>query len=141
MFGVFHIAADLMDIKHELGYFAHVKELGLNLRLPAKLLEVIERDYRWTSDQLGAVLFHWLTRNYAVEKHGLPTWSALANAVKPIDRALAFEIKKNHQLSSYMYTVCVHYVDSITSSSLHAALNTSSVLCTIYFCCMTSFLC
>ena len=98
MFGAFHIAADLVDVKHELGYFAQVKELGLNLGLSAKLLEVIERDYRWTSDQLGVVLFHWLERNYAVKKYGLPSWSALANAVDPIDHVLAFEIRRNHLL-------------------------------------------
>ena len=96
---MFHIAADLVDVKHELGYFADVKDLGLNLGLPAKLLEVIERDYRFTSEQLGAVLFHWLERNYDVEKHGLPSWSALVKAVDPIDHVLAFEIRRNHHLS------------------------------------------
>ena len=88
-----------MDVKRELGHFAHSKELGLNLGLSPQLLEVIERDYRWTSEQLGAILLKWLERNYDLEKYGLPSWSALVNAVEPIDRALALTIKTNHHLS------------------------------------------
>ena len=97
-FGAFHKAAELVVVKRELGYFAAVKELGLHLGLPAKLLNVIERDHKYSCDQLGAVLFQWLERNYDVEKYGLPSWSALANAVDPIDRALALTIKRNHHL-------------------------------------------
>ena len=88
-----------MDVKRELGHFAHAKELGLNLGLPPQLLEVIERDYRWTSEQLGAVLLHWLERDYDLQKYGLPSWSALVDGVELIDHALALTIKKNHHLS------------------------------------------
>ena len=88
-----------MDVKHELGHFADAKELGLNLGLSPKLLEVIERDYRWTSEQLGAILLQWLERNYDLEKYGLPSWSTLVHAVDPIDHDLALTIKRNHHLS------------------------------------------
>ena len=81
-----------------LGHFADVKELGLNLGLSPQLLEVIERDYRWTSEQLGAILLKWLERNYDVEKYGLPFWSALVGAVEPNDHALALKIKRNYHL-------------------------------------------
>ena len=100
VFGAFCTAAErLVDVKHELGDFADAKELGLNLGLSPQLLKVIERDYKWTNEQLGEILLKWLERKYDVEKYGLPSWSALANAVDPIDHALALEIKKNHHLS------------------------------------------
>ena len=85
-----------MDVKRELGHFARPIELGLNLGLSPQLLEVIERDYRWTSEQLRAVLFHWLERHRDLDKYA---WSALVDAVDPIDHALALTIKKNHHLS------------------------------------------
>ena len=98
VFGAFCTAAEhLVDVKSELGHFAHAKELGLNLGLSPKLLKVIERDYKWTSEQLGEILLKWLEGNYDVEKYGLPSWSALVNAVEPIDHALT--IKRNHHLS------------------------------------------
>ena len=100
VFGAFYIAAEhLVDVKRELGHFAHAKELGLNLGLSPQLLEVIERDYRWTSEQLGAILLKWLERDYDIKKYELPSWGALVNAVDPIDHALALTIKRNHHLS------------------------------------------
>ena len=99
-FGAFcTVAEDLVDVKRELGLFADAKELGLNLGLSPKLLKVIERDYKWTSEHLEEILLKWLERDYDVVKYGLPSWSALVNAVDPIDHALALTIKRNHHLS------------------------------------------
>ena len=99
-FVAFRVAAEhLVDVKRELGHFAHPTDLGLNLGLSPKLLKVIERDYRWTNEQLGEILLKWLERNYDLDKYGLPSWSALVDAVDPIDHALAVTIKKNHHLS------------------------------------------
>ena len=86
----------LVDVKHELGPFARWKELGLNLGLSPKSLEVIENDYSRTDDRLHMVLLLWLQRNYDVDKSGLPSWRRLAEAVKPIDRALALTITDKH---------------------------------------------
>ena len=86
----------LVDVKHELGPFSRWKVLGLNLGLSPESLEVIENDYRRTDDQLEAILLQWLKRNYDLDKYGLPSWRQLAEAVKPIDHALASTIKDRH---------------------------------------------
>ena len=86
----------LVDVKRELCPFARWKVLGLNLGLSPEILEVIENDYRWTDDQLGAVLLQWLKRNYDLNKYKLPSWEQLAEAVKPIDSSLALAIKDRH---------------------------------------------
>ena len=85
-----------MDVERELGNFPRWKSLGLNLGLLWSKLEVIERDYKFTDEQLQAVLTEWLKQNYDLEKYGLPSWSRLADAVEPIDHALAIAIKKRH---------------------------------------------
>ena len=85
-----------MDVKKEIGRFAKWKDLGLQLGLSIESLEVIERDYRWTEDQLEAVLLQWLRRDYDVKKYGSPSWSGLANAVEPINHALAIRIRERH---------------------------------------------
>ena len=87
---------DLVDVKRELGPFARWKGLGLNLGISPKSLEVIENDYRWTDDQLEAVLLQWLKQNYDVDEHRLPSWGWLAEAVKPIDHVLALKIFNRH---------------------------------------------
>ena len=97
MTAAFPLATEhLVDVKHELGPFARWKELGLNLGLSPESLEVIENDYRRTGDQLETVLLQWLKRNYDLKKFRLPSWGQLAEAVKPIDHALASTIKNRH---------------------------------------------
>ena len=96
---VYIATEDLAEIKKELRNFSQWKDLGLYLGLSTERLEVIERDYRFTSDCLGAVLCDWLKRNYDIEKYGVPSWSALANAIELINCSLALTIKKNHHLS------------------------------------------
>ena len=86
----------LVDFRRELGPFARWKGLRLNLGLSPESLEVIENDYRRTDDQLEAVLLHWLKRNYDLDENGFPSWWRLAEAVKPIDRALSFTIQDRH---------------------------------------------
>ena len=88
-----------MDVKHELGHFAKWHDLGLRLGLSPQHLEVIDSDGKETDDKLKKVLLEWLKRNYDTDKHGLPSWSALVNAVEPTDHALALTIKRNHHLS------------------------------------------
>ena len=85
-----------MDVKHELGHFSEWYDLGLNLGLSPKHLKVIERNYTMANDRLNEVLLEWLKKNYNLEKHDLPSWSALVNAVEPIDCDLALIIKKRH---------------------------------------------
>ena len=87
---------DLADVKRELGPFVAWKDLGLNLGLSPPRLEVIEEDYTLASKRLDAVLFYWLRKNYNVDRYGLPSWSRLAQAVEPIDRALAINIRERH---------------------------------------------
>ena len=85
-----------MDVKHQLGHFAQWKELGLNLGLSPSSLEVIEEDYGRANERLEAVLLLWLRRNYNLDKFKPPSWSQLADAVEPINRALSIAIKERH---------------------------------------------
>ena len=86
----------LVDVKCALCPFARWKELGLHLGLSPESLEVIENDSSRTDDQLCAVLLQWLQRNYDLDEYGLPSWRRLAEAVKPINHALALTIKERH---------------------------------------------
>ena len=98
VFCVFCIATDqLVEVIHELGDFAQWDTLGLNLGLSPSSLEVIEEDYRFAHERLKAVLLRWLRRKYNLEKYNLPSWIGLADAVEPINRALAITIKEQHQ--------------------------------------------
>ena len=129
VFDAFRIATEhLVDVKRELGQFAQWNNLGLNLGLSLEYLEVIDSESIRIDDKLTKVLSQWLKRNYNVEKYGMPTWRALVNGVYPINQRLASEIK-NRRLS---WSVCLQYVHSITSCSLHAALNAPLVSCTYY---------
>ena len=85
----------LVNVKKELGHFAHWKNLGLNLELHCSKLEVIERDYRSTNEQLEAVLTEWLKMNYDIEVYELLLLRHLANAAESIDCALAIAIKEH----------------------------------------------
>ena len=95
----FTASEQLVDVKNEIGHFAQWRALGLNLRLPASSLEVIEEDYRRTDERVAAVLLQWLRENYNVQKYGPPSWGQLADAVEPINHALASTIKERHPLS------------------------------------------
>ena len=97
-----------MDVKKELSCFFRWKDLGLNLGLYCLTLEAIERDYRSTNERLEAVLTEWLRMNYDIEEYGLPSWRQLADAVEPIDHALAIVIKEQHPQG-----ICVHSCHSI----------------------------
>ena len=97
MFYAFCTASEhLADVKHQLGHFAQWKDLGLNLGLSPLCLEVIEKDHKWASEQLEAVLLQWLKKNYNLNKYKPPSWSRLADAVEPINCALAIAIKERH---------------------------------------------
>ena len=96
-FAAFPLATNhLVVVKRELGPFARWNKLGLNLGLSPENLEVIENDYRQTDDRLEAVLLQWLKRNYDLDEYGLLLWRRLAEAVKPIDHALALTIQNRH---------------------------------------------
>ena len=95
----YHTAIDhLQAIEEELhvGAFAKWDSLGLNLGLSFDRLEVIKQDERSTEGRVRAVLCDWLRKNYSVQENGLPSWKTLANAVKPIDCALARKIRDRH---------------------------------------------
>ena len=93
----FCIAIDiLVVIKRELGSFPEWKELGLNLGLHPSALNVIEKNHRSVKEQLHQVLEDWLRMKDNIDEGDLPTWSRLAEAVEPIDRALSITIKKKH---------------------------------------------
>ena len=97
MFCACYIATeDLVDVKQELGDFVNWYDLGLNFRLSPDSLDMIEEDHRSTKKRLQAVLLQWLRKGYNIQKYGLPSWAALADAVKPINHALAMTIKDRH---------------------------------------------
>ena len=82
-----------MNVKQALGHFARWQDLGLNLGLHPDLLEVIGCK-KTVNEQVYDVLYEWLNMNYAVDRHGPPTWGQLADAVEPINRSLANSIRK-----------------------------------------------
>ena len=88
---------DLKEVKGALGYFPEWKSLGLNLELHPNLLEVIVKNKHNVSDRLEEVLCNWLRKNY-MDKQKDPTWSQLASAVEPIDRALSEQIKQHYPI-------------------------------------------
>ena len=88
-----------MEVKQELGHFARWNDLGLNLGLHPDLLEIIGCKQR-VNERVHDVLYEWLSMNYAMERHGPPTWAQLAHAVEPINYSLAMYIKQRHPHSS-----------------------------------------
>ena len=86
----------MVEVIRELPYFTKWRELGLNLGLIPGQLDVIEVNYRLAGDRLYQVLLEWLKKNYNQDKHGPPTWSNLANALKQIDHALSIAIRERH---------------------------------------------
>ena len=87
---------DLLAVEQELGNFSKWKDLGLNLGLSVDSLEIIEEDQRLTKERVRAVLLEWLRQEYDVDKHGPPSWKVLADAVRPVNLALAIKIENNH---------------------------------------------
>ena len=88
-----------MNVKQALGHFASWKDLGLNVGLDPRLLEVIGHK-QTVSEQLHQVLLEWLKMNYNLGKYGCPTWDQLARAVDPIDHAMAIAIREKYPSSS-----------------------------------------
>lgn len=84
----------LVNVKQALGHFALWQDLGLNLGLHPDLLKEIECNNLRVSGRVHDVLYEWLSMNYAVDHHGPPTWAQLANAVGPINRSLAKDIRR-----------------------------------------------
>ena len=75
------------------------------LRLKPSAEDTIARQYFHNpGDYLKAVLRKWLCKEYNTEKHGLPTWRKLVEAVaKPAggnNPDLAREIAKKHQIEN-----------------------------------------
>ena len=87
---------DLLAVEQELGEFSKWEDLGLNLGLSADSLEIIEEDQRLTKGRVRAVLLKWLRKEYNVDKHGPPSWKALADSIRPVNRALSTKIKDKH---------------------------------------------
>ena len=97
MFCAYYTAiTHLRDVEEKLGAFAKWKNLGLNLGLSADRLEVIKQDNESTDERLQAVLCDWLRKKYNIQQNGLPSWKMLADAVQPINRALAEKIRDRY---------------------------------------------
>ena len=81
---------------------ANWHDLCLALGLPPSLLSTIKREQAGDSKAcLRESLTNWLQRNYNTEKHGLPTWRKLVEAVDlPAggkNHALALKIAEEHK--------------------------------------------
>ena len=86
----------MAEVIHELPHFTKWRALGLNLGLTPGQLEEIEVNHSLAYDHLYHVLLEWLRMMWSRDKHGPPTWSYLADALEPIDRALSIIIRKKH---------------------------------------------
>ena len=96
-FTLFILAIDQMRVVlEELRRIAQWKEFGRNLGIDEERLDEIEVDNSHTHRRLSKVIQHWLKRNHNEIECGPPTWGNLANAIKPIDMALAMKIESKH---------------------------------------------
>ena len=82
---------------------------GIGLGLPPQELEKIRRNFVQDVDQsFTEVLLVWLRHRYDVERHGLPTWRRLVEAVdSPVggnNHALAKAIASHHSKGCLLYT-------------------------------------
>ena len=88
-------------------------KLCLALGLPHPLLSKIKKDQAGDTDAcLHEGLTNWLRRNYNTEKHGLPTWRRLVEAVGlpsgGNNHALALKIAKEHKSKLLLYSGISH---------------------------------
>ena len=86
------------EVIAELYNISDVSGLGLNLGIRMSALEIIEKDYRSSRDQLRMVIYHWLIRRGIgrQKQNEHPTWGALADAVSPINHALAMRVRDKY---------------------------------------------
>ena len=97
MFCAYSTATEhLLVVKQEIGEFAKWYDLGLHLGLSPDSLDVIKQDEHLTEDRVRAVLLKWLRKEYNEEQYGSPSWNTLADAIKPINRAMFLTIKDRH---------------------------------------------
>ena len=97
---------DLREVISELYGISHVFRLGLFLGIRFSALKKIEEDYRSSKQGLRRVIYHWLIRRdiKAWRQGEHPTWIRLANAVSPINRALAMRICNKYCYQTHMHT-------------------------------------
>lgn len=93
---------------------AQWRNIGMCFGLYPKL-DTIQADNSDVTNRMGAVVEHWLKRNYNTDKFGEPTWRKLVEVVgDPIggnDANHARELAKQHPLKSNHSSaiVCVRY--------------------------------
>ena len=89
---------DIKDVMNEVGDLAgqweeFAQELGIK---PGNIGKFKANRMGNVGMALNDAVADWLKKNYDVRKFGKPNWRTLANAVQPIDDALARTIAKNH---------------------------------------------
>lgn len=75
--------------------------LGIELGLPSENVDAIQSEFHQNvSHAFNKVVLAWLEHRYQVEKHGLPTWRRLVEAVDGLtggnNSILAKKIAQNH---------------------------------------------
>ena len=88
---IFTDKGDLQVVTAELYGINDVMLLGQNLGIHMSTLETIAADSCFAREGLKRVIYHWLMRS-----DERPTWSVLANAVSPINHALAKRIRDKY---------------------------------------------
>ena len=88
----------MRDVLRELrsSHFTKWRALGTELGIRVGKLDGIEADSSKNDDRLASVIHEWLKRNYPDDEHYPPTWSNLASAIEPTDKALARQIREKH---------------------------------------------
>ena len=96
---------DIKDVRQEVvGIKSTYYQFGIALGLPVGELDSIRRAFHQVIDQaFDEVLLLWLRQRYDVQRHGLPTWRRLVEAVDSPngggDSALAMNIASRRHLS------------------------------------------
>ena len=97
---------DFHEVYHELWTIkANYHQLGVMLGLPPGELQTIKlANSQNIAQAFTDVLLTWLRQQYNVQKHGLPTWQRLVEAVDSpcggSNPALAIRIAENHLMPS-----------------------------------------
>ena len=87
---------DLENIVTKLDGITDVEGLGLGLGIRMSALEKIKADSSCLDEQKRKVIYYWLTRRDITRyKHNeVPTWNALADAVKKYNPSLSESIRQ-----------------------------------------------
>jgi len=88
--------ADVLDAIETLA--ADWRKLAVRLRLKDSSMEVIQANHPGDCVScLSDAIKDWLKMNYNVQRHGVPSWRSLVQAVAHVDKALALHIADEHR--------------------------------------------